>query len=477
MHSAKAPDTSRRSSRVPVTLPVLVTALGADTHFSEMCETMVVSAHGCALHSPAKLEAGCVVHFHSKEGRETTAHVVDCQPLNSGQRQGWRLAARLDQPANFWALQPCPQDWLSPQDSSSWRQFHHKLSPTPATAAQSIRQEASTAPERKFVAEDRFHTILAESLQPLLAEIARLKDALAKRESRRSNFDISLTYIPPEVEDKLFSRLCHDLGPQVIQQARSQAEQAIVSAKTAIAEKVAEGDASFRHQFEQELQKTAQRCQSLATEVTDTLRQHLHAGLGSFEQHVNDARGGLDSRAEDLLQALQQRLGKEHDVHLGEMKQLQTTISSQAAHVQSAVAALDVRVGKLDESARRLECDLDPRLQQLAVDAVTRARSELDAALGSTLKELSARGARELGAQLDSTCGNLKIIQKGIESSASELLRKQVTENLRQFEQTLTEESQRSAERWRHLLAGGLNALVDAVGDHFRIGTQTTENS
>jgi molybdopterin converting factor small subunit len=159
------------------------------------------------------------------------------------------------------------------------------------------------------------------------------------------------------------------------------------------------------------------------------------------------------------------------------MNQLQTTITSQAARVQSAVAALEVRIGKLDESARRLECDLHPRLQQLAVDAVTRARSELDTALASTLKEFSARGARELSAQLDSTCGNLKIIQKGIESSASELLRKQVIENLRQFEQTLTEESQRSAERWRRLLAGGLNALVDALGDHFRIDTGTTENS
>jgi hypothetical protein len=476
MHSADAPDTSRRSSRVPIALPVLVTALSPDTHFSEMCETMVVSAHGCALRSPAKLEAGSVVHFHSKEGREATAHVVDCQPMNSGQRHSWRLAARLDQPENFWALQPCPQDWLSPKEPSSWRQFRHKPSPTPGAPVHLPPQVAPAGPE-KPLSEDRLNAVLAESLRPLRAELTSLQEALAKRESRRSNFDISLSYIPPEVENKLFSRLHQDLGPQVIHQACSHAEQAIASARAAIDQKVAEGEAGFRRHLEQELQTAAQRSQSLATEATDKLRQHLHAGLGSFEQRVLEAGAGLEGRAEALLDTLQQRLGKEHDAHCIEMKQLQTTITAEAARLQSEVASLDARIGRLDESARRLECDLDARLQQLASDMITRTRAELDATLAATLKEFSVRGARELSAQLDSACGNLKIIQKGIESSASELLRNQVTESLREFEQTLGAEARCSAERWRHVLAGGLSALVNTLGDHFRVDTPPAENA
>ena len=173
MHSANAPDTSRRSSRVPIALPVLVTALGPGPHFSEMCETLVVSAHGCALRSPAKLEAGASIHFHSKEGRQTTAHVIDCQPMNSGSNS-WRLAAQLDQPDNFWALQPCPQDWLSPHDSTTWRQIRRKPSAPPA--AQPARASAPAlvaAAEKvqKSISEDRLNAIIAESLQPLRAEL------------------------------------------------------------------------------------------------------------------------------------------------------------------------------------------------------------------------------------------------------------------------------------------------------------------
>lgn len=113
MHTSTLPDTYRRSSRVPFTLPMLVTSLQPGLHFSEVCETMVVNAHGCAVRSPMKLEAGVAVHLHSKEGREATAHVVDCEPIG-GEQRGWRVGARLDQPDNFWGLKPCPADWMLP---------------------------------------------------------------------------------------------------------------------------------------------------------------------------------------------------------------------------------------------------------------------------------------------------------------------------------------------------------------------------
>ncbi|MGA6984015.1 MAG: hypothetical protein WBZ11_20850, partial [Candidatus Sulfotelmatobacter sp.] len=79
-------------------------------NFSEVCETLEVSAHGCAMMASMKLETGVPIHFHSQEGRETTAQVVYCQPIKSD-RQSWRLGARFDRPENFWELQACPKDW------------------------------------------------------------------------------------------------------------------------------------------------------------------------------------------------------------------------------------------------------------------------------------------------------------------------------------------------------------------------------
>ena len=104
MHSANVPETMRRSSRVPITLPIAVTSLEPSAPFSEICETLVVSAHGCAIFSPTRLEAGIPVQFRRKGGGAAKAHVVDCKPMGAGQH-GWQLAAKLDQPENFWGLE------------------------------------------------------------------------------------------------------------------------------------------------------------------------------------------------------------------------------------------------------------------------------------------------------------------------------------------------------------------------------------
>ena len=99
MQNSNVP-TLRRSSRVPITVPILVTSLDPRANFSEVCETLVVSAHGCAMRAPMKLEAGVPVHFHNQEGRETTAQVVYCQPIES-EPLSWRLGARFDQARKF----------------------------------------------------------------------------------------------------------------------------------------------------------------------------------------------------------------------------------------------------------------------------------------------------------------------------------------------------------------------------------------
>ena len=100
----------RRSSRVPANVPLRVTSLEPNGQFSEVCETLVVNAHGCALRFPVRLHAGSALRLHTKEGRQTTAYVVACEPLGSD-GQSWRLGARLDRPENFWGLEACPEDW------------------------------------------------------------------------------------------------------------------------------------------------------------------------------------------------------------------------------------------------------------------------------------------------------------------------------------------------------------------------------
>src|ERR1700675_1014408 len=100
----------RRSSRVPVNVPVRVTSLEPDAQFSEICETLVVSAHGCALRLPVKLDTGSAVRLHRRGGRQVTAYVVFCQPMGPN-GQSFRLGAQLERPENFWGLESFPDDW------------------------------------------------------------------------------------------------------------------------------------------------------------------------------------------------------------------------------------------------------------------------------------------------------------------------------------------------------------------------------
>jgi len=83
-----------------INIPVLVTRVEGG-HFSEVCETLALNAHGCAICAPVRLEAGVPLHFQLKSGRHTTAQVVECEPLASD-RQQWRLGVSLDRPGNFW---------------------------------------------------------------------------------------------------------------------------------------------------------------------------------------------------------------------------------------------------------------------------------------------------------------------------------------------------------------------------------------
>ena len=475
MHSANIPDTLRRSSRVPINVPILVTSLEPGSPFSQVCETLVVNAHGCAMRSPVKLKAGAPVQFHSKDGRETTAHVVDCQPIGSDQ-PGWRLGARLDQPENFWGLRACPEDWvlLPGKRAAADQQSPRKLASNAEAAHQPQNQVAPSI--RVVLTKEHLRAMVAEFVQPLHAELTDLKEKLAGGESKRSRFEVSLSQIPPELEEQLWKRLRQDLGTQVLHYAREQSEQVLGSAKAAIAQKITESQDEFRQELAAELQAVEQRAQTFSEDLAETVRQHFRSGAARFERQVADAGTRLEERSEGFLQALLQRLGEDHETRYRELQEVQATMESESSRLRAQIADLGSRMAKLDESARRLESDLDARLERMAQDVLSGAQAELQNAAAMMVKQLETRNAKELENQLDDAGGRLRIIQKGIEVSVSESLRSQVTETLQCFEQEVEETAQHSVERWRLALARNLNSLGKILGEQFRLDVISDSN-
>ncbi len=477
MQNSSSPTSLRRSSRVPANVPILVTSMEPGARFSEVCETMVVNAHGCSMRSQVKLDAGVVVHFHSKEGRETTAKVVYCQPLDSDS-EGWRLAARLDRPENFWGLKTFPQDWAAPPSLSE----PSEMSPGKVMGnnVQAIRPPAEKIPSslkaildnlQEQVADERLRALVDEAVKPLVTEVAELRDKLARAERprERSKFEVSLSHIPPEVQEQVELRLRKELGPRVLDEARTQSAQVLKDAKSAIEQKTSESHAAFREKVSEDLRAVEEQVHGVSADVIETLRDHTRRQMGEFHQHVVDAGNRLKRLSEELLDLQQRTLGNEHDARRSELEQLQATVASKASRVQAEVADLNGRISKLDESVRGLESGLDIRLSKLASNTVIGARKDLESTVDVMLEELGTRSTQKVENQVEQAGARLGIIQKEIENAVSESLRVQAAGTLEAFEQSLDVLARRSVERCRGALASGLNSLVESLGDQFRL--------
>jgi hypothetical protein len=480
MQNVNSPTALRRSSRVPINVPILVTSLEPGTRFSEVCETLVVNAHGCAMKSPVKLDAGVLLHFHSKEGRETTAKVINCQPLASD-RSAWQLAARLDRPENFWGLSSCPPDWaqLPAPAAPTGGKVPAKLA---AKAVQTIDQNPNAVSPslkamfdkiQKQVSDEHLRAMISELMHPLLGDVAELREKLGRM--GRSKFEVSLSQIPPELEDQMEQRLQNNLGPRVLEQTRAQANQLLDSAKAAITQKTAETHDDFLKRVTRELQMVEERARALSATIAENQRENLNRGMGEFHQHVVDAGNRLKQLSEDLFKVMQHDLDEEHGVYRQEFEQSQASMAADKARLDREVAQLDDRVAKLDESAHSLEAGLDKRLGQMASNTMGDVRKQMESAIDETMIELETRSARELGSQVEAACAQLKLVQNEIATSTMQSLNTRVTETLRVFAESMQELERESVERLRTTLASGLNTVIRNLGEQFVSQHRTPE--
>jgi len=109
--SENAQHAIRRSTRLPLEVPVQVTSLSPHFPFSERCNTTLVNAHGCGLISPRALEMNLPVRLEIISAkRHTTAQVSEVVPLG-GEPETWLIGLELQVPGNFWGIEYAPSDW------------------------------------------------------------------------------------------------------------------------------------------------------------------------------------------------------------------------------------------------------------------------------------------------------------------------------------------------------------------------------
>jgi hypothetical protein len=122
--SAKAQHAIRRSTRLPLEVPVLVTSLDPAAPFSEKCNTTLVNAHGCGLIVARNITQGIQIRLEIVSAkRHTTARVAEVVPLG-GDPETWLLGLELDVPGNFWGIEYAPADWKIEENSASVPNLH-----------------------------------------------------------------------------------------------------------------------------------------------------------------------------------------------------------------------------------------------------------------------------------------------------------------------------------------------------------------
>jgi hypothetical protein len=446
MHTSNTAGTLRRSSRVPMTMPITITSLEPTADLFEVCETLVVNAHGCALRSPIRLDIGVPLQFRGKDGRETTAHVVDCQPIGANQ-PGWKVAARLDLPGNFWGLPACPEDWM-------------RLTDMPETPGNGGNHGAM--PKMPML-----RALVSEMIEPLQAELTDLTERLTQQK-QRNRFEVSLSHIPPEVEEKLWMRLREDLATQALRQSREQTEQVLKAAQSAIELKITEAQEEFRGWVREQLQGVTQQAQTLSEQTANGIRQQFRTASEQFEQQAATAGSRLQQQGQEFLDSLLVRLGEEREAYRRELEAVQVAAAGESSRLQTQLTEMGRRMAELDETAQRLETGLNTRLMKISAEIVAGARTQLESAADSLSQTLIARNGKEIAQQLEEATSRLQGIQGQIASSVSESLRARAAETLETFNKRMDDSAHNSVGRWRVALSRDLTSVANILGQSFR---------
>ena len=105
------PKTPRRSTRLSVEIPIIVTSMDRRHPFSAQCIAIVVSPQGCGFRTSQAfpLETPILVG-ELPDGATATGRVASCLPLgNDG--KSFLIGVALYNPGNVWGITNPPADW------------------------------------------------------------------------------------------------------------------------------------------------------------------------------------------------------------------------------------------------------------------------------------------------------------------------------------------------------------------------------
>jgi hypothetical protein len=113
------PKTTRRSTRLRVQIPLVVTSMDRRHPFSAECVALVVSPQGCGIRAPQALPIETPVLLGDLPGGgSASGRVANCLPLGKD-ATSFLIGVSLYNEGNIWGIVEPPPDWNCISDASA----------------------------------------------------------------------------------------------------------------------------------------------------------------------------------------------------------------------------------------------------------------------------------------------------------------------------------------------------------------------
>jgi len=420
------PDIMRRSTRIPLVIPVLLTSLDPRTIFSERCQTIVVNSHGCGLRSSRAIPTGIPVRLEILTGKGTaTARIVGSAPVGTD-RTVWMVGVELDQPGNIWGVHPAPLDW---QSQTARGQDHDPAEPAGCEALPPVGGTASGLSVWPF----------SSPSQPQIP-----------------NSQLPGSAPPPALPRVPASPPASD----EISQAKAEAERLELELHEEIRTVSAQLEGSYRkepvdltvHEPADQKECAPVDSQRLYDEAREKIQELV---VQARQEIIQAARNELDKSVEALHVSLQQRLGNEFD-----QRQMQLVHTSE--RLRAEIEGLHART---EELPSWLDTNLGPRLDRALRDAV--ARGELDRSFEAVREALSTQARAKLESTLTPLLERAQSGSEELRRLLEELQNEQEQETLAAQRSSAVKQVDESLSLWRQEMAAtqldALRGLHDEV--------------
>ena len=403
----------RRSQRVSVALPVLVTSLDPETPYSEHCITFMVNRHGCGLRAPQPIGPKTPVQLDIGPGkRSATAHVVMCTAIR-GKKDLWELGIELDVPENLWGFHFPPADWITGKSNEPLRSLDAPTAP-PEPESRPVETTSALSPEAAIPPGIELRPVVSSTPGPMAtssAEAIAVATAAAPRaaEVTFSLDEISLAAQPstpleiqpllPPVDTETSPpapEMMLELEADLRQRARAISAEFEEGYRRSLGELLMRLRADLEEQAASDWERNRQQALESLQAVAEKLREQLERE--SAARATSDAARAAQleevRQARDYVESLIRVLPETID------RRLQEVFSAQAEHWQNRLK--EEHVAREHELRAQLQQHSQALADELAAQARQRLFDDLDRHEREFLDRITVR-LEEVRASADHT--------------------------------------------------------------------------